>query len=123
MKLSIACVLATVLLVCTGCSAFGVFPHTINTDVTLSRDNYKIVKANVQGTSTGFWLLGFIPIVPPRYPICLEDMYAQAFPSGVEGRSIAMINVVTQESGLYLVLFSFPRLTIRADFIEFNNTP
>lgn len=128
MRICLVCVLAAVLSVSTGCSAIGSYPHQINTNVELSHANYKVVKSNVEGTSTGFgliglWPEGLIPIVPPRYTVAVEDMHAQAFPSGMEGRSVAMVNVVTQESGLNLIVFVFPRLTVRADYIEFNNTP
>jgi hypothetical protein len=100
-----------------GCTAMGIFPHTSTTTTTLERANYRIVKANVVGHDTGFYLLGIIPIVSPEDTSAMAHLYRQV--GQMEGRSLAMANVVQERSDLYLILFSFPRLSIRADFIEF----
>jgi hypothetical protein len=121
MRAAIAVGLCMVLGLACGCTAMGIFPHTSMTTTTLDRANYKIVKANVVGHDTGFYFLGIIPIVSPEYTSAMEDLYRQV--GQMEGRSMAMANVVQERSDLYLILFSFPRLSIRADFIEFFPAP
>jgi hypothetical protein len=101
-----------------GCAtAMGTFPHGTGTQVDLSRANYRIVKANAIGTSSGFRLLGIIPLASPRYTTAMSELYSKAGMS--EGKSHALVNVIQERSSLYLILFSIPKLTIRADIIEF----
>ena len=101
-----------------GCAtATGTFPHGTGTQVDLSKANYRIVKANAIGESSGFNLLGIIPIVPPRYTTAMSDLYSRV--DILEGKSHALVNVIQERSSLYLILFSIPKLTIRADLIEF----
>lgn len=100
-----------------GCTSVGTFSHTTRTTVDLSKRNYHIVKPNAIGKSTGFKFLGIIPIVSPRYTKAMTNLYSKA---GVaEGRAMALANVVEERSSIYLILFSLPKLTIRADVIEF----
>jgi hypothetical protein len=101
-----------------GCAtATGTFPHGTGTQVDLSKANYRVIKANAIGESTGFNLLGIIPIAPPRYTTAMTDLYSKVGIS--EGKSHALVNVIQERSNLYLILFSIPKLTIRADIIEF----
>jgi hypothetical protein len=100
-----------------GCSSSGIFPHATSTQVDLTKKNYQIVKANAIGESIGFKLLGIIPIVPPTYTNAMTDLYEKA---GItEGKAQALVNVTQERSSLYLILFSIPKLTVRADIIEF----
>lgn len=110
--------LFVVVLALGGCSAVGRFPHGATTRVDLSKKNYRVVKANAIGSSVGFSLLGIIPIVPPRYTKAMKALYAQIGPT--EQRAVALTNVIEERSTIYLILFSFPKLTIRADVIEFT---
>ena len=106
-------------LVAAGCTSIGSFPHTTGTNVDLSRSNYKIVKANVVGESKGFRLLGIIPFASPRYTAAMGEMYENA---GLEeGKAQALVNVTQEHSTLYLILFSIPKLTVRADIVEFHD--
>lgn len=102
-----------------GCTSSGAFPSTSNTSVHLSKNNYRVVKANAVGSSSGFKLFMFIPIAPTRYSTAMSNLQKQA---GVaEGKAQAMVNVTQEESSLYLLLFSIPKLTVRADIIEFTD--
>jgi hypothetical protein len=109
------CLLVTFL---AGCSSTGTFPQTSGTQVDLSRKNFRVVKANAVGSSTGFKLFGFIPFAAPRYTTAMSHLYKKA---GIaEGKAQTLTNVTQERSNLYLVLFSLPKLTVRADIIEFT---
>lgn len=101
-----------------GCTSSGSFPSTSATKVDLSRNNYRVVKANAVGESSGFKLFMFIPVVPTRYSEAMSDLHKEA--GVVEGKAQALVNVTQEESSLYLLLFSIPKLTVRADVIEFT---
>ena len=102
-----------------GCTRSGAFPHSSGTQVDLTRNNYRVIKPNAIGTSSGFRLLGFIPLASPRYTAAMSDLYRKA---GVSegGTAQALANVTEEHSSLYLILFSIPKLTVRADVIEFT---
>ncbi|MHC4121065.1 MAG: DUF6567 family protein [Planctomycetota bacterium] len=115
--LSIICLVLIV--VSSGCTSSGTFPHESSTRVDLSRGNYRVVKANAVGSSSGFKLLMFIPIVAPKYNKAMGRLQKKA---GVaEGTSQAIVNVAQEKSSLYLLLFSIPKITVRADIIEFTD--
>jgi len=101
-----------------GCTSTGTFPQTSGTQVDLSKKNFHIVKANAIGKSSGFELFGFIPFAQPTYSEAMSDLYEKA---GVtEGKAQTLTNVTQERSSLYLLLFSIPTLTVRADVIEFT---
>jgi hypothetical protein len=101
-----------------GCATREAPPSaTSQTQVVLTGRNYRIVKANAIGSSTGFSLLGIISIVPPSYVVAMSRLYATA--GAAEGKALAVTNVGQERTRLYLILFSLPTLTVRADVIEF----
>jgi len=111
--------LSIVSLFLAGCASTGDFPHVTGTSVDLSRKNYRVIKSNAVGESTGFSLLGFIPLASPRYTEAMTKLYAEA---GLkEGEAQALANVSQEKSSTYLILFSIPKLTVRADVIEFQD--
>ena len=101
------------------CSSTGSMQQSTGTAVSLQGNNYKVVKAGAKGESSGFYLLGILPIVSPNYADAKANLY---FTSGelLEGRSIALANQTQDSSTLYLILFSVPRITVTADIIEFT---
>lgn len=102
-----------------GCTSSGKYSATSETRVDLTKANYRVVKANAVGSSSGFKLFMVIPIVPTRYTTAMGRLQEQA---GVtEGTAQAVVNVAQEQSSLYLLLFSIPKLTIRADIIEFTD--
>ncbi len=109
--------LFVLLIVSFGCANRGVVPYATGTQVELTRKNYHVIKSNVIGESSGFSFLGIIPIMPPRYTNAMSDLYSSAGLS--KGKAQALVNVVQERSTLYLILFSIPKLTVRADVIEF----
>lgn len=113
--------LLALLMISTGCSRVGTFPHSSGTEVDLTKKNFRVVKANAVGSSSGFALLGIIPFAQPSYTSAMSDLYDDA---GIEeGTAQALVNVTQERSSLYLILFSIPRLTVRADIIEFVDDP
>ena len=70
--------------------------------------------------SSGFYLLGFIPIVSPTYSAAKRSLY-QSVGETLTGRSVALANQTEDRSALYLILFSVPRVTITADMVEFTD--
>ena len=89
------------------------------TQVDLSRGNYRVIQSNVTGESWGVSLLGFIPIVSPSYTAAMSALYARF--GGLEhGKPQALVNVVQETHSIYLVVVSLPKLSVRADIIEFT---
>jgi len=104
-----------------GCGGtMGNIREQTNTNVQLNTNNYTVIKAGAKGVSTGFYLLGFIPIVMPNFADAKADLYLNSNEK-LEGRSIALANQTQDQSSIYLILFSIPRYTISADIIEFKN--
>ncbi|MDD2658685.1 MAG: hypothetical protein PHY54_03265 [Methylococcales bacterium] len=87
------------------------------TTVSLSKKNFKIVKANAVGRSVGFSLLGLFSLKSPCYEEAISRLYWSANVS--EGKSQALVNVMHEQTSTYFILFSLPKITVRADIIEF----
>ncbi len=107
----------------TGCANVGEIKggHT-DTSVSLAGKNYKVVQAGVMGHSSGFRLLGIIPIVSPNYASAKASLY-KSIKEPITGKAVALANETEDRSSLYLILFSIPRVTITADVIEFTDAP
>lgn len=91
------------------------------TAVKLEEANFTIVKTNVVGRCKGFALLGIITIVPARFSTAMDRLYGQA--EVRPGRAQTLANVVAERSSTYLILYSIPRVSIRADVVEFVALP
>ena len=107
----------------TGCANVGEIKggHT-DTSVSLAGKNYKVVQAGVMGHSSGFRLLGLIPIVSPNNASAKASLY-KSIREPITGKAVALANETEDRSTLYLILFSIPRVTITADVIEFTDAP
>ncbi|MEI6543690.1 MAG: DUF6567 family protein [Methylococcales bacterium] len=115
----------------TGCAAalpalpalFGLIPASsvsqilTTTTVHLSRKNFKIVKANALGHSVGFSFLGLFNLKSPSN----EEAFTQLYRSidVPNGKSQTLVNVMHEQTSAYFILFSLPKITVRADVIEF----
>jgi hypothetical protein len=93
-------------------------PAHIQTSVNLAEGNFTVVKTNLTGHSTGFSLLGLIPIVPPKFTKAMGVVYAKA--EIQEGESKTLANMIIEHSGSYWILFSLPEIIVRADVVRFN---
>lgn len=104
-----------------GCATnVGVMLHGDQSATQLNRGNFRVIKASARGVDAGFAFLGIIPIVSPS----ISDATDQLF-EGVqaEGRAISLANVTQERQNWYLILFSLPRIVVRADVIEFLTEP
>ena len=116
---------------CSGCAAFAL-PTLLSsgsggggqqqlqtmTTVQLTSQNYRIIKTNVVGSDWGIKLLGLFPILSPDYVKAIKQLYEAG---GVtEGKPLAIVNVFQQDTSPFFIIFSIPRITIRADVVEFT---
>jgi hypothetical protein len=119
-----------------GCSSSGAFMAGNVTDVQLQRNNFKIVAQNVTGEaqagylfggtfSTGFatntFALFRVSGSGMLYKEALENLWKnyEAVNGPIAGKKIALINVRYDTDALNLVIYTQPKLLIRADVVEF----
>jgi hypothetical protein len=88
-----------------------------NTDVRLQENNFTVIRTNVVGESSGFSLLGILTIVPPKFTKAMGRLYTKA--EMQPGRPQTLVNLVMEKDATSFILFSLPRIAIRADVIEF----
>ena len=103
-----------------GCASQGEFKQSSDTQVSLTGNNYKVIKAGAKGESSGFRLLGIIPFASPNYADAKADLY-HSVGETLTGRSVALANQTEDRSSIYLILFSIPKVTITADVVEFTD--
>jgi hypothetical protein len=103
--------------VAAGGSIAGTVEVHSQTTVRLQEANFALVRTNVVGTSQGFKLLGFITLYPATLNRAMDRLYASA--QAEHGRPQTLANLMIEHSGIYVVLFSLPVVTARADLIEF----
>ncbi len=87
------------------------------TSVRLEEANFRVVKTNLVGHCKGFALVGLITIVPAEYAKALDRLYAQAQLQSGKAQTLAHLTV--ERSSLFLILFSVPKVSVRADLVEF----
>lgn len=88
------------------------------TVVSLTTDNFTVVRTNIVGTSKGFSLIGLIPIYTARLNTAMDRLYAQ---SGIEpGSTKALANLTIERTSTFWILFSIPETTIRAQVVQFK---
>jgi len=113
---------ALVLAMMTGCSSVGEMKgQRTDTSVSLSQNNYQVIKAGAMGDSHGFYLLGILPIVSPSLADAKSDLY-KSVGTPLTGKAVALANQTEDRSSLYLILFSIPRVMLTADVIEFTSS-
>lgn len=137
MKGSLLVVSLTLLIfLATGCSSSGQFSSVNLTNVELSESNYRIVATSVSGEATAGYLLGIsfgngsnqatLALVRVEgegllYKEALEnlwDNFEQEYGSP-EGRQLALVNVRYDTDNLNLLVYTKPKVSIRADIVEF----
>jgi hypothetical protein len=85
--------------------------------VRLQEANFAVVRTNLVGSSKGFKLLGFITLRPATLTEAMNQLYASAEVEG--GRPQTFVHLIIEHSGIYVILFSIPEVTVRADLVEF----
>jgi hypothetical protein len=124
--------LAALAALASGCAAVATLPlsslvglpssasleiHT-DTQVRLEEANFVVTKTNVVGQSRGFSLLGIITIFPADFTKAMNRLCAQA--QMQTGRPQTLSNLIMERDATYFILFSIPRVRVRADVIEFQ---
>ena len=99
-----------------GCAASVGKLQTTQSSMHLDRANFRVIKASARGVDQGFNLFGFIPIIMPSISDATDNLMQGI---DAEGRAVSLTNVTQERQTLYLVLFSLPKIVIRADIIEF----
>jgi len=114
-----------------GCAAVSVLPiaalmsspnaaaleiHS-QTDIRLEAADFIVIKPNVVGESEGFSLLGILTIVPPKFTEAMNRLFIHA--EMQPGRPQTLANLIMEKNNSYFILYSVPRISIRADVIEF----
>jgi hypothetical protein len=129
LRVCVSCLLAWFV---TGCAAVGPVESLLSggggtpasdldvrtaTSVRLQEGNFVTVRTNVVGSSKGFKLLGLITLYPATLNKAMGRLYNNA---EVEtGRPQTFAHFIVEHSGIYVILFSIPKVTVRADLIEF----
>ncbi|HEY2083760.1 MAG TPA: DUF6567 family protein [Verrucomicrobiae bacterium] len=115
-----------------GCASVATLPSTFGslnpgsasleihnqTEVKLTEGNFVVAKTNVVGRAQGFSLLGFITVVPARFQTAMDRLYVKA--EMQSGKAQTLGNVIMEKTSAYWVLFSIPRVSVRADVVEFT---
>jgi hypothetical protein len=132
----IAAVLLIAALGASGCAQTGMFYSANLTNVELSESNYRLVATDVSGSSEAGYLLGVsVPMGMANGTLALvrvegtgmlfREAMADLWTSfteehgSVEGRKLALVNVRYDSDNLNLLLYTRPKLSIRADVVEF----
>ncbi len=88
------------------------------TEVKLAEGNFEVMKTNVVGQARGFALLGFITMVPARFQTAMDRLYSKA--EMQSGKPQTLGNLIVEKTSAYWILFSIPRVSVRADVLEFT---
>ena len=108
------------IIVFTGCSYTkpSSFLQDVTEQIDLNKRDFIYIKSNSVGTSYGLSLaLGIITVIKPSPITAVSRMYKH---SGVDkGKAYGVINVMEEHSSINFLVFSFTKVRIRADFIEF----
>jgi hypothetical protein len=128
--LTVAVALLLLCAILTGCAAVAPFASALpgaapaneldirtSTQVRLEAGNFVTVRTNLVGSSKGFKLLGFITLYPATLDKAMNRLYAKA--EAQEGHAQTLVHLIVEHSGIYVILFSIPKVTTRADLVEF----
>ena len=124
MKLLMVAGIACAAVLFTGCASNTTELNSPSTQtaVSLSQNNFRIIKAGAIGTSHGFRLLGIIPFAGANETQARANLYKNLGQS-LEGKSATLANTTYAKSTIYLILFSVPKVTVEADVVEYVNAP
>ncbi len=118
----------------TSCTTSNIHQSLAQPEIKLSEGNYQVVATQISGSSTGLHLASFVPTSVRAalqggplggFPVkaasesaAIDELYQNA---GIQrGRATAFVNMRTEVSGLNCILFSLPKITVKADLIEFD---
>ena len=82
----------------------------------MTRNNFVVTNPGVVGTSYGVSLLGTIPIFSPTGTAAMMDIHRQV---DMANKSMSLVNVVQDDTSIYLIILSITKITVSADVVEF----
>jgi hypothetical protein len=129
--------LAAVVLVLSGCATTGQFSAQNITNVQLTEANYDVIATGVSGEASAYYLLGLSVNQGAQantfavarlsgdgllYEAAFADLWAnfEAEYGATDDRSLALVNVRFDSDPLNLFVVTRPKVSIRADVVEFN---
>lgn len=97
----------------------GNYGKTVN--ISIDRDDCKLICGRAQGKSMGFRLLGIFPIISASESDALAKMYENARQRGaqLEGESVTFANTSIERSTNYLILCSLPTIRVTGDAVKY----
>ncbi len=121
----------------TGCYSTGAINAAHVTDVQLSQSNYEIVATGVRGEASAGYLVGvsasayrqmqtFAVVRVSGSGLLYEEAMANLWENfreeygEVEGRDLALVNIVYDAEALNLLVYTSPTVSVRADVVEFT---
>jgi hypothetical protein len=126
----------SLVLVCSGCVSTGVFQAANLTNVGLEQGNYRLVATNVAGEASAAYVIGFSAAIgsemrtvalfrlegdPLLYQQALTNLWTnfEQTNGSVIGRSLALVNVRFDSDAQNYLVYTRPRISVRADVVEF----
>ena len=125
-------------LLVSGCASSSMFPAATLTTVELAESNFRVVATDVGGEASAAYLLGLSVAVGPDLRTlalariegegflareALADLWRnfEASHGSVLNRRLALVNVRFDADVLNLLLYVRPRMSVRADVVEFTD--
>lgn len=120
-----------------GCASSGVFPTAHRTEVGLDGPHFEVVATNVEGEASAAYLFGVSAAFLTEmqtvalfriegsgrlYAEAIADLWSnfEAQNGPATGRSLALVNVRYDSEATNLIVYTRPRIIVRADVVEFQ---
>jgi ABC-type transporter Mla MlaB component len=121
----------------TGCASTGFFLSANTTAVELSSPNFRLIATDVAGEARAGYVLGVSVALGPEvrtlalarvegegllYREALANLWGnfEAQHGAIANRRLALANIRVDTDALNLLIYTRPRLSIRADVVEFT---
>ena len=101
----------------------------LTNNISVDRNDCKLILGRAVGEDRGFKLLGVIPLKSPSESVAVDRMYADARARGAqpEGEARQFVNTSIEHTANYFILFSVPTVRSSGDLVQFYgkgaNTP
>ena len=90
-------------------------------ELTVDRNDCRVICAQAMGVSKGFSLFGVIPFKQPSETAAIKNMYDNAQKRGakIEGESAYFANRAIERSANYYILWSRPTVKASGDLVQY----
>ena len=118
-KLALFIVMCVLSVSISGCGAsLGIYPTLSETQVQLSRKNYRVIKSGVTATASVYYVLNVFPLDDTQlYKRAMNELRKKA---NMEGKSCAIANVTQDFSASTFLVVGKASVTLTADIVEFT---